>query len=150
MKIISMPALAGAIAVAGVVAAQGAYAGTGDSGSGLPAVTHQGSAVFLSGGIGLDESIAMQRAARNYSLEMEFLDRAVPRDEYTANVHVKVENAQHAVVLDTVAQGPFLLARLPDGHYRVQASQAGVSKQQDVVLKDGGPQQKLVFVWPAA
>lgn len=139
----------GMLALAGLISAQGACVYAGEMDAGLPAVTHRGDVSFLSGGVGLDESTAMQHAARNYPLEMEFLDHAVPRDEYTANVQVKVENAQHKVLIDTVAQGPFLLAKLPDGRYRVQATQAGVSKHQDVVLKSGNPQQKLVFVWNA-
>ncbi|HTD06276.1 carboxypeptidase regulatory-like domain-containing protein [Undibacterium sp.] len=143
MKTVSM------LALAGLISAQGAYVYANEVGAGLPAVTHKGDVSFLSGGIGLEESTAMQHAARNYPLEMEFLDKASPRDEYTANVHVKVENAQHAVVLDTVAQGPFLLAKLPDGHYRVQAEQGGISKQRDVTLTGKGPQQKLIFVWPS-
>lgn len=113
---------------------------------GLPAATSNGNVTFLSGGIGLGESAAIQQAAKSYPLELEFVVRAKPRDEYTSNVHVKVINSQHQNVIDTVAQGPFLLARFPDGKYRIEAMENGVTKVRDVIVKADAPKH-LIFEW---
>jgi hypothetical protein len=124
----------------------------------LPAATTVGSASFLSGGIGIDESEAMKAAAPRYALELIFSARntnspgsvpgttAAANAAYTADVQVKISDHSGKTVIDTVSQGPYLLANLPDGSYQVQASTDGVVKTQKTVIKKGA-HQRLVFSW---
>jgi hypothetical protein len=105
-----------------------------------------GAVTYLSGGIGQDESTAMQQMAKNYSLELEFVINASPRAEFTSDVQVKISDASHKTVLDTVSKGPFLLVQLPAGRYRLEATKDGKSKAQDVTIKPGS-HQHIMFEW---
>ncbi|MEM4987857.1 carboxypeptidase-like regulatory domain-containing protein [Collimonas sp. H4R21] len=105
-----------------------------------------GAVTYLSGGIGQDESTAIQQMAKNYSLELEFVINASPRAEFTSDVQVKISDASHNAVLDTVSKGPFLLAQLPAGRYRLEATKDGKSKAQDVTIKQGS-HQHIMFEW---
>ncbi|HWW05639.1 carboxypeptidase-like regulatory domain-containing protein [Collimonas sp.] len=108
--------------------------------------TTSGVASYLSGGIGEDEATAIQQAAKNYSLELEFVIKAAPKDEFTADIKVKVSDASHNTVLDTVSKGPFFLAQLPAGRYHLEASKNGQTKAQDVTIKPGS-HQRIMFEW---
>ena len=126
------------------MAVQTAYA-QDDQGT-LPAATTVGNATFLSGGIGLDESTAMQQAAPKYPLELVFGAKEGNTEAYTADVHVKISDHSGNTVIDTVSNGPYLLATLPDGSYKIEASSGGVSKTQQAVLKKGA-HRRIVFSW---
>jgi hypothetical protein len=126
-----------------------------DNAAGLPAVTTVGNASFISGGIGLDESEAMKAAASKYSLELVFSAKsnknapgadAGANAAYTADVKVKITDRAGKSVIDTVSQGPYLLANLPDGAYRVEATAYGATKTQKAAVKKGS-HQRLVFSW---
>jgi hypothetical protein len=130
--------------LAGLMATQTLYAQ--DEQLPLPATTTEGNVSYLSGGIGIDESTAMKNAASKYSLELVFSAKAGATAAYLANVHVKVSDRAGKSVIDTVSQGPYLLANLPDGNYQVEASNKGVAKTERVTLKKGS-HQRLVFFW---
>ncbi|HEY4318868.1 MAG TPA: carboxypeptidase-like regulatory domain-containing protein [Herbaspirillum sp.] len=126
-----------------------------DDAAALPAATTVGNASFVSGGIGIDQSEAMKAAASKYSLELIFSarkDRNAPGASagasaaYTADVKVKITDHSGKTVIDTVSQGPYLLANLPDGVYRVEASADGASKTQQTTIRKGA-HQRLVFSW---
>jgi len=100
----------------------------------------------MSGGVGEDEAAALKRAAAGYPLELQFVQRAMPRDEFLAGVNVKIRDRSRTVVLDVVSQGPFLLARLPAGTYQIEADHDGVVKRQSVEIR-AGKHERAVFVW---
>ncbi len=106
----------------------------------------QGSVRYATGGIGADEVAAFKAAAPQYPLELLFAQKASPNDVYLSDVKVTVKAASGQVLLDTVSGGPFLLARLPAGKYRIEADSDGVVKQQAVELK-AGQHRRVVFVW---
>lgn len=135
--LVSILALVGG--VAGVPA-------SAQSQSPLPQEQMQGSVAYLSGGIGLDESDAIKKAAPNYPLELEFVRTAVPRAEYLSDVKVTIKDHTGKTVLDTVAAGPFLLAKLPAGSFTVLAQHADVGKQRVVNIKARG-HERVMFVW---
>lgn len=113
----------------------------------LPTEQVRGGAHFISGGIGADESAAMQRAASRYELELIFAARdGANRGDYLAYVPVVIRDSAGHTVLATRTRGPYLLANLPDGTYRVTATKHGASKQQVVHLSSGG-HQSVVFEW---
>jgi len=47
-----------------------------------------------------------------------------------------------------MAEGPFLLAKLPPGKYRIEADFRGEPKRQAVEIRPG-KHQRAVFVWAA-
>ncbi|AMP02140.1 putative exported protein [Collimonas arenae] len=108
--------------------------------------TAAAAAGYLSGGIGEDEAATMQREAKNYPLELEFVVKATPKDEFTADVHVKISDAHSQTVLDAVSKGPFFLAQLPPGRYRIEAIKNGQSKTRDVAITTGS-HQHIMFEW---
>src|SRR5260221_5408997 len=76
-----------------------------------PTAVTKGVATYMSGGIGQDESTLIQQEAKNYPLELEFVIKASPKDEYAADINVKASDANDNVVLDAVSNGPFFLAK---------------------------------------
>lgn len=108
----------------------------------------QGSVRYATGGIGADEVAAFKAAAPRYPLELLFAQNASPHDVYLADVQVTVRGSSGQVVLDTVSGGPFLLAKLPPGRYRIEADNGGVVKQQTVEVS-AGQHRRVVFVWQA-
>lgn len=112
----------------------------------LPRTQTVGAVTFLSGGIGSDEAAAMKRAASSYALELVFVVKTTNSEQYAADVQIRVMDKAGAMLLDTVAAGPFLLANLPDGTYRIEAVMDGITKKQTAVVKSGS-HRRLVFVW---
>jgi hypothetical protein len=108
----------------------------------------QGAIRYATGGIGADEVAAFKAAAPKYALELLFAEKASPNDVYLADVKVIVKGASGQVLLDTISGGPFLLANLPAGKYRIEASHDGVMKQQTVEIRVG-QHRRVVFVWDA-
>jgi len=71
---------------------------------------------------------------------------AEPRAEYLAGTHVAIRDASGNTVLDTDSDGPFLLARLPDGRYTIEASNKGERKSVQVDVNGARPVHR-VFEW---
>lgn len=114
----------------------------------LPAVHSYQGVRYTSGGIGSDESSAMKAAASHWPLSLEFAIKAGAQAEYASNVHVLLRNGQGATVLKATSQGPFLLAEVPPGSYRLDATLDGNSLQREVVVRQGQPAH-VVLEWPA-
>lgn len=118
----------------------------------LPALQHQGGVEYVSGGIGIDESTAFKEAMSRFPLSMTFDQRAPGQGpgDYVADVKVSItDGAGGKSVLDTTAQGPYLLVRLPDGKYRVKATYQGRTQTREVTIAGKKP-VRLGFSWPEA
>src|SRR5581483_5249019 len=100
--------------------------------SSLPPEHHQNGVSFVSGGVGQQEAQAFERAEGKYPLALEMLDRVGKRDEFTAGAKVNVLDAHGKTILSTIADGPFLLARVPNGQYTVSASYEGKTIKRKV------------------
>lgn len=116
--------------------------------SALPAEVVQGNVRYVSGGVGEQAAAAFKQAAAKYPLELLFAQKASPNDVYLAGVKVTVRDRAGKVVLDAVADGPYLLATMPAGRYQVEADHEGVVKRQAVEIVSG-KHQRVVFVWGA-
>jgi hypothetical protein len=114
--------------------------------SSLPPAKAQGPVSYVSGGVGDDQADAFKQAAPSYPLELLFAQKGTPKDEYLADVKVTIRDNSGEVLLDTTTDGPFLLAKLPSGNYRIDADYAGQVKHQSVDVQSGKHQRK-VFVW---
>jgi hypothetical protein len=112
----------------------------------LPPEQTQGRVTYVSGGIGQEESLAFEAAASQYPLALEFAIKHVPRAEYTANVHVVVTDTQGTRVLDTHSDGPFLLAKLPQGRYTVTAERHQQTLTRTVHVANHKPTH-VMFLW---
>ena len=114
--------------------------------SSLPPVQVQGAVSYITGGVGEDEAAAFKHVAATYPLEMLFVQKARPRDEFLADVSVSVRDRSGNSLLETTADGPFLLAKLPAGKYQIEAQYLGERKHQTVEVRPG-THRRIVFVW---
>ncbi len=111
--------------------------------SALPAAAQQGDVQFLSGGVGQDESKAIKKAAAHWPLSLEFIGGD---KNFVSDVAVTISDAKGTHLLETSAQGPYMLVRIKPGHYTVRASYAGhdVSRAVDVGAQ-GHARARFVF-----
>ena len=63
---------------------------------------------------------------------------AAGRGQYTAGATVQVTRRDGEVMLNTRAEGPFVLVRLPPGTYRVDATLNGRTLSKDVSVAANG------------
>jgi hypothetical protein len=135
--------IAAAIAASSLTLALNAFGATT---SDVPAAHMQGKVTYLSGGIGLTEANAIKHVAGNYPLELEFLARSKPKDEYLADVRVQIRDARDKLVLDTTSAGPFLLAQIPAGQYTISANHDGQIEHRKIEIA-AKEHRRVVFEW---
>lgn len=116
--------------------------------SSLPREKVAGVASFVSGGVSMESSQAFKRAFHDYPLVIQLFERDGARDVYTADAQVRIVDAHGNVVLDQRADGPFMLVRLPAGHYRVSAELAGHPLASHAVAVSEHGHADSVFVFP--
>ncbi|MBN3753076.1 carboxypeptidase regulatory-like domain-containing protein [Paraburkholderia sp. Tr-20389] len=114
----------------------------------LPPLHRQGAVTYLSGGIGSDQSAALKDVMHQYPLVLEFAGKSNQGNEYLADVPVHITDMNGTTILNATAQGPFMLASLPAGRYRISASYDGKTQQRVVDITPSGHTQTL-FLWPA-
>ena len=115
----------------------------------MPSPRTAGAITYLTGGVGRREADAIRQVAHYYPLELEFLLKATPNDEYLSGVRVRIRDAQQKLVLNVTAEGPFLLANLPAGRYTVSAERNGRIEERSVeVVHDH--HQHILFEWQNA
>ncbi len=107
---------------------------------------------YISGGISSDEIEQFKSRAKEYLLEIVFVQKTDPQDsdraeEYLAEVQLQIKDSKGNVVVDTLTEGPFFLADLPLGKYQITADHDGVIKT-NVVKISAKKHQRIVFLWP--
>ena len=107
---------------------------------------------YISGGISSDEVSQFKSHAKEYLLEIVFVQKANPEDndrieEYLAEVQLQIKDSKGNTVVDTKTDGPFFLADLPPGKYQITADHDGVIKT-NVVKIAAKKHQRIVFLWP--
>jgi hypothetical protein len=113
------------------------------NGGGLPQIQQQGDVSFVSGGVGLDESKALQRAQSQWPLSLRFTG---PSAEFLADVQVRVVDAHNGEVLNTTSRGPYMLVRLHPGRYTVHARYKDQEQSKPVTIPATGT-AKSAFYW---
>ncbi|AXE93463.1 carboxypeptidase regulatory-like domain-containing protein [Paraburkholderia sp. DD10] len=113
------------------------------NGSGLPQVQQQGDVSFVSGGVGLDESKALQAAQSQWPLSLRFTG---PTAEFLADVHVRVVDAHNGEVLNATSRGPYMLIKLRPGRYTVHAQYKDRDQSKAVTVPAKGS-AKAAFYW---
>jgi hypothetical protein len=98
---------------------------------------------YLTGGVGLDERAAMEKAAEgHYNLQFVFAEATGP---YLANIRVKIQNTHGNTLIDMPSSGPWFFAQLPSGQYKITVTHAGKSEAQN--LDVGKSFQRVIFDW---
>ena len=114
-----------------------------DNGGGMPQIQHQGDVAFVSGGVGSDESKALQGAEHRWPLALRFTG---PGSDFLADVHVQIVDAHGADVLQATSRGPYMLVKLRPGRYTVHARYKSDDQQKAVTIPATGG-AKSAFYW---
>jgi len=114
----------------------------------LPPIQRIDGIDYVTGGIGKEESSAIEHASRNWPLTMEFAMKDKQHADFVSGVRVQVHDAGQHVKFKVMSDGPFVLAKLQPGQYVVDASLGGKTLHEKVMVAAGHP-AKALFVWPA-
>jgi hypothetical protein len=113
-----------------------------------------GDIAYVSGGVGESEAAEFRDLAKDYPLEIVFIQKLGRREELLAEVKLQLQDKQRKVLLDLTADGPYLLASLPPGRYLLTAEYNNVVKQKWVRVSNSQHKtinhKKIVFWWPIA
>jgi hypothetical protein len=112
----------------------------------VPAAHKQGEISYVMGGVGQPEANAIKHAARRYPLELQFVLKAKPKDEFLSAVKVRINDAHEKTVLDVTADGPYLLAKMPAGKYTISAEHDGKVENRKVEIA-AREHRRVVFEW---
>lgn len=113
------------------------------NGGGLPQVQHQGNVAYTSGGVGQDESKALQHAQSSWPLSLRFTG---PGSDFLADVHVRIVDAHDGDVLTATSRGPYMLVRLSPGRYTVHAAYKDRDQTKAITVPAKGT-AKAAFYW---
>lgn len=112
----------------------------------LPPVQNQGQIEFLTGGIGLNESQAILQEGGKWPLMLELAKVGVSRAEYISDVQIIIKDASGSTMLETITNGPYLLAKLPPGKYFLDATYQGNTLRRELILQK--EHKKITLLWP--
>jgi hypothetical protein len=113
------------------------------NGGGLPQIQHKGDVSFVSGGVGLDESTALQHAQSEWPLSLRFPGHG---SDFLADIHVRIVDTHNDDVLTATSRGPYMLVKLSPGHYTVHAQYEDHDQTRSVTVPTKGT-AKAAFYW---
>jgi hypothetical protein len=112
----------------------------------LPGLRRTGEMTWLSGGKDRGEAQAIERKAKDFPLEVVFVEKTGKRERHLlAEMPVRITDAEGQVVFDGSSAGPYFLARLPKGRYTVSTRWDAFASSRAV--KIGETRQRVVFAW---
>jgi len=90
--------------------------------------------LVMSGGVGLEARAQLAQHEREANLKLVFTE---PQGSYLSDIGVKVFDRNGAMVLDTVSQGPWVLAKLAPGSYKVVTTDGSVKQEHRINVGQG-------------
>lgn len=90
---------------------------------------------YVTGGVGIPERKAMETIQEMYSLKCVF---AKENGSYLSGLRVKILDESDKTLVNTVIDGPWILADLPPGEYVIAASHDGNTKTRRVFVNGNG------------
>lgn len=98
-------------------------------------------APFVEGGIGADETSALDAQRDQYSLWLITAVRV--SGAYLADVQLRIADERGRMVLERQMTGPWLLVNLPLGRYQLQASYRGQTLRRTTTIHAGDHHQVI-------
>lgn len=114
-----------------------------------PDETTIGEVSYVSGGICVGGVHQMKSIAKNYPLEIVLVEQIDNKEVYLADVNINIFDAKEKHILNVSTEGPFLLAKLPNGSYQITAVFNAVMKTKQVMINNN-KHTRIVFLWSAA
>jgi hypothetical protein len=114
-KAVSRHAIATALAVLAASAVLAPPAGANSD----EVVRAPSGVMYVTGGVGSEAVDRLKSMEGDFNLKLVFANTA---GAYLSDVKVTIVDASGQVVLDATSEGPILMAKLPAGDYRVDAS----------------------------
>lgn len=106
------------------------------------ASTPSSDSFFVSGGVGKAERDRFEAMSSDYNFKMQM---ATSGGEFISDVNVQIKDAKGNAVLETVTEGPMLMAKLPSGTYLISATKFGETKTQTVQVSEKGSKKINIF-----
>ena len=104
---------------------------------------------YMCGGKSSAEAEFMRMVSPRWAATLEFSVNRARSGEVPADVKVVVrERYSGRPVMEAVSGAPFMLARLDPGAYEVEATLAGITLQQPLIVFNGMA-SRAAFVWPS-
>ncbi len=113
----------------------------------LPSEQQSGAATYVTGGTAYEQIPAFKQARSSYPLNIELYEKAGARDQFTADVEVKLTDKAGNVVLQAKTEGPYLWVKVPPGQYKMQATLNGKMLERRVSVNHTGS-TRAVLVFP--
>ena len=114
---------------------------------GLPPVQQSNGTEYVTGGFGDNAAQAFKQAEASYPLTLVFAEDAGGGSRpYVAEVAVVVKDDAGKVIMDVPSAGPYLLARLEPGKYRIDATYMGKTQTQEIQVTQSQPIRQ-VLTW---
>lgn len=104
-------------------------------------VVARGGVPVISGGVGSDSEQYLKSQESSFNLKFVC---ALQNGDYIAGVAVTVTDEAGKQLVDTTADGPIFMARLPAGKYTVVLSYQGQSQIRRVMVRAGALQTEYV------
>ena len=87
--------------------------------------------VYVTGGVGSESMNLLKSMERDFNLKLVLANTS---GAYLGDVKVTILDASGQVVLDATSDGPLLMAKLPAGGYRVDATFGGHPKSRKITV----------------
>jgi hypothetical protein len=126
--------LAAMLLGAALLASGAATSADGKSAAGL---------AYVSGGVGEESRARLDAMAGDFNLKLVF---AMKSGAYLGKIRVTIADGSGRPLVDSTSEGPWFLARLPVGNYRVVASYEGDAIARDIAVGAGKP-RTIDFRW---
>lgn len=108
---------------------------------------------YMCGGAAKHEAAFMHMVAPRWAATFEFgihgASNTAPRGQLPAPARVVVHNGYNGdLVMDVLASGPMMLARLDPGSYTVDVTLGDLTQTQSIIVRPEAPAH-AVFLWPS-
>jgi len=122
----------------------------------LPKPSVDNGIAYVSGGDDYRAAKTFEKSLDTYPLAIELLEKAGPAsakanhvvNEFTADAKVQIMDKAGKTVFAAESQGPFMLVKLPPGHYRMTATLGGRTLHKSDLAVVKGETARATFIFP--
>ena len=114
----------------------------------LPETKNSNGLMYMTGGIGSEESEAMQELGKKWPLLIEFSQDHPQRALWISDVQIKLsKKGSKTPLLEIITEGPILLIDLPAGEYTLDANFEGRPLKRNFKI-EAAKANRLNLMWP--